>query len=208
MYDLKINFGGFLDYLNDNRERIAYLQLPGKLEEFLVKEFCYFIFTKSKGRYAAVVNMGKKNKKEKRIDICVISGQNLDLEQIEIEAMMEVKYFRNWHRFLPLNAKDNIRKLMKDFNKQIYSVDKDTHGWFKVNSKVNRVNAIAFASFVSYKQNDIKKEVYYTRILNTAKEEFANNIISNFSFQKVYEDTEIELFNKKIYITLRAGLWE
>ena len=130
------------------------------------------------------------------------------IEQIEIESMMEVKYFRNWHRFLPLNAEDNIRTLLKDFNKQIYIIEKNTHGWFKVNSNVKKVNAIAFASFVSYGQNDNKKEVYYTRILNTAKEVFANNIISQFSFQKVYEDTEIELFNKKIYITLRAGLWE
>ena len=206
MFDLRTNLSNFLEYLNDNRQRIAYLQLPGKLEDLLVKEFCYFIYTKSKGRYAAVVNMGKKKKKEKRIDICVISGQ--DLEQIEIVALIEVKYFRNWHRFLPLTAEDNIRKIMKDFNKQIYPVKKDTHGWFNLNSNVKRINAIAFASFVSYGQNDSKKEIYYTRILNTAREVFENNIISTFSFQKAYEDTEIELFSKKIYITLRAGLWE
>jgi len=208
MYDFQTNFTGFLEYLTHSREKIAYLQLNGKIEDFLVKEFCYFIYNESKGKYATVVNMGKTNKKEKRIDICVISGENLDLEQIQIEAMMEVKYFRNWHRFLPLNAKDNIRTIMKDFNKQIYKVDKNTHGWFKVNSNVSIVNAMAFASFVSYEQNDNKKEDYYTRILTTAKEIFANNIISKFSFHKVYEDTEIELFNKKIYITLRAGLWE
>ena len=208
MYDLKAYFAGFLEYLNVNRERIAYLQLPGKLEDYLVKEFCYFIYAKSKGRYGAVVNMGKKNKKEKMIDICIVIGQDLNLELIEILVMIEVKYFRNWHRFLPLDAKDNILKLMKDFNKQIYSVDKDTHGWFKVNPDVNRVEAIAFASFVSYEKNDDKKEDYYSRILNAARKVFENNIISKFSFLKVYEDTELMLFNKKIYITLRAGLWE
>ncbi len=208
MYDLQEYFAGFLKYLNENRERIAYLQLPGKLEDFLVKEFCYFIYTKSKGMYATVVNMGKKKKEEKRIDICIITGQDLNLEHIEILELIEVKYFRNWHRFLPLDAKDNILKLMKGFNKQIYSVDKNTHGWFKVNSNVNRVNAIAFASFVSYEKNDNKKEDYYSRILNIARKVFANNIILKFSFQKVYEDSELTLFNKKIYITLRAGLWE
>lgn len=208
MYDLKAYFVGFLEYLNVNKERIAYLQLPGKLEDYLVKEFCYFIYAKSKGTYATVVNMGKKKKEEKRIDICIIAGQDLNLESIEILAMIEVKYFRNWHRFLPLDAKDNILELMKGFNKQIYSVDKDTHGWFKVNPVVNRVNAIAFASFVSYEKNDDKKEDYYSRILNAARKAFANNIISKFSFSKVYEDTELSLLNKKIYITLRAGLWE
>ena len=208
MYDLQVYFADFLEFLNENRERIAYLQLPGKLEDFLVKEFCYFIYTKSKGMYVTVVNMGNTKKKEKRIDICVITGQDLNLEHIEILGLIEVKYFRNWHRFLPLDAKDNILKIMKDFNKQIYSVDKNTHGWFEVNSSVKRVNAIAFASFVSYEKNDNKKEDYYLRILNVAKKVFANNIISKFSFQKVYEDTELTLFNKKIYITLRAGLWE
>jgi len=177
MYDLKAYFAGFLEYLNVNRERIAYLQLPGKLEDYIVKEFCYFIYTKSKGTYAAVVNMGKKKKEEKRIDICIITGQDLNLEHIEILAMIEMKYFRNWHRFLPLNAKDNIIKLMKGFNKQIYSVDKETHGWFEVNPNVNSVNAIAFASFVSYEKNDNKKEDYYSRILNVARKVFANNNI-------------------------------
>ncbi len=97
---------------------------------------------------------------------------------------------------------------MKKFNDQIYPVEKDKHGWFNLNSNVKKVNALAFASFVSYEQNDSKKEVYYAKVLNTARKVFANNIISTFSFQKAYEDTEIELFNKKIYVTLRAGLWE
>ena len=204
--NLKSYFEGYLKYLNNNRERISYFQLIGKIEDFLVKKFCYFIYTESNGEYAAVVNLGNTKKKEKRIDICIITGQNLN--EIEIVALIEVKYFRNWHRFLPYDAKDNIRTLLKGFNKQIYSVEKDTHGWFKVNSNVNRVNAIAFASFVSYEKNDNNKEDYYTRILNVAREVFASNIISRFNFKKVYEDTEIIFFNKKIYITLRAGLWE
>ncbi len=208
MFNLQTNFKGFLEYLNENKLRIAYLQLPGKLEGFLVKEFCYFIYAKSKGKYAAVVNMGKKKEKEKMIDICVISGQQLEFEQIEIVALIEAKYFRNWQRFFQLTAEDNLRTLMKAFNEQIYSIDKNSHGWFNLNSSVNRVNAMAFASFVSYEQNDSKKETYYTKILNIANEVFANNIISNFSFQSAYEDVEIVLFNKKIYVTLRSGIWE
>ena len=112
MYDLQEYLASFLEYLNENRERIAYLQLPGKLEDFLVKEFCYFIYTKSKGLYATVVNMGNTKKKEKRIDICIITGQDLNFEHIEILELIEVKYFRNWHRFFPLNAKDNILKFL------------------------------------------------------------------------------------------------
>lgn len=206
MYNLNSYFNSFLRYLNDNRKKISYLQLIGKIEDLLVKEFCYFIYTESKGKYSAVVNLGSSKKKEKKIDICIITRENLN--DIEIVEMIEVKYFRNWHRFLPLDAKDNIRTLMKSFNKQIYSVEKEKHGWFKVNSNVNKVNAIAVASFLSYDENDNNKEVYYTRILNVAKEEFTNNIISRFNFQKVYDDTEIIMFNKKIYVTLRAGLWE
>lgn len=206
MIELKDYFDSFLENLTNDRKKIAYLQLPGKLENFLVKEFCYFIYTKSKGSHAAVVNLGSK--KEKKLDICIIRGQDLNREDIEILSMIEVKYFRNWHRFLPYNAKDNIRELMKAFNKQIYLVNKSTHGWFRINSEVTRVNAIAFASFVSYERNDMTKEGYFTRILDVAREIFADNIISKFSFQNVHDDTEIELFGKRIYISLRAGLWE
>jgi len=206
MYNLKSSFNSFLEYLNDNRERISYLQLTGKIEDYLVKEFCYLIYDKSKGENAAVINLGSSKKKEKVVDICIIAGKNLNY--IEIVEMIEVKYFRNWHRFRPYDAKDNIRTLMKGFNKQIYSIEKEKHGWFKINSNVKRVKAIAFASFVSYEESDNKKEDYYTRILNVAKVEFADNIISRFNLQKVYEDMEVILFNKKIYVTLRSGIWE
>ena len=153
-----------------------------------------------------MINLGSSKKKEKVVDICIIAGKNLNY--IEIVEMIEVKYFRNWHRFRPYDAKDNIRTLMKGFNKQIYSIEKEKHGWFKINSNVKRVKAIAFASFVSYEESDNKKEDYYTRILNVAKVEFADNIISRFNLQKVYEDMEVILFNKKIYVTLRSGIWE
>ncbi len=75
MFDLQTNFKDFLEYLKDNRKRIAYIQLTGKMEKFLVKEFCYFIYTKSKGKYATTVDMGRNKEKEKMIDICVIAGQ-------------------------------------------------------------------------------------------------------------------------------------
>ncbi len=206
MFNLKSYYIDFLKYITNNRERISYLQLTGKIEDYLVKEFCYFIYSESKGNYAAVVNLGSSKKKEKVIDICIIAGKNLN--EIEIVEMIEVKYFRNWHRFRPYDAKDNIRTLMKSFNKQIYPVENETHGWFKINSNVKKVKAIAFASFLSYEENDNKKEVYYTRIINVAKEEFVNNIISRIDFQKVYNDTEVILLNKKIYATLRSGIWE
>lgn len=72
-----------------------------------------------------MINLGSSKKKEKVVDICIIAGKNLNY--IEIVEMIEVKYFRNWHRFRPYDAKDNIRTLMKGFNKQIYSIEKEKH---------------------------------------------------------------------------------
>jgi len=44
---------------------------------------------------------------------------------------------------------------MKGFNKQIYLVDKERHGWFIINSNVKRVKAIAFTLFVSYEEQGL-----------------------------------------------------
>jgi len=205
MFDINPYFDGYLKYLLDEKEKFSYLQLTGKIEDYLVKEFCYYIYIHSKGEYAAIVNLGGKG--ENKIDISIITGNNIN--DIEIVELIEVKYFRNWHRFMPYDAKDNILTLMKAFNKQIYPVEKEKHGWFSLNKKIKKVKAMSFASFISYNENDSQiKEAYYKRILDVAKEVFFGNVLSKFNFKKIYEDLKLLLFKKELYITLRAGLWQ
>lgn len=203
METLKLKFAPFLKYLNQQKEKITYLQLIGKLEEYLVKEFCYYIFLNSKGKEFAVINMGSN--KEQKIDICILTGENLD--DPEIKFMIEAKYFRNKHRFR-YNATDEITTTLKSLNSQMHDYNVETHGWFKVSPTVKKIFGLVFASYIGKKKNNQEKKNYYQRILKAAKENLNNlNVLDNM-FEDIYDDIEVKLLNKAFFVSLKAGLWE
>ncbi|KKK54558.1 hypothetical protein LCGC14_3083500, partial [marine sediment metagenome] len=190
---LKSTFKPFLKYLTQQKEKIAYLQLIGRLEEYLVKEFCYYVFLNSKGKELAVINMGSN--KEQKIDICILSGENLD--DPEIKFMIEAKYFRNKHRFrLSLSATDEITTTLKSLNSQMHNYNSETHGWFKVSPYVKKIFGLIFISYISEEKNIQEKEKYFQRIIKTAKENLNNlKVLDNMS-EDVYDDIEVNLINK------------
>ena len=200
------NIGPFLKYLIQEKEKIAYLQLIGKLEEYLVKEFCYFTFLNSRGKEFAVVNIGSRKIKEQEIDICMLSGKNLD--DLEIIFLIEVKYLRNRHRFRQYNATDEITTTMKSLNTQMHDCNVDTHGWFKVSPDVIKIFGLVFVSYVSENQKIEEKNKYYKRILKAAIDKIEDlNVIENM-FEDIYDDIEVRLLDKTFYVSLKAGLWE
>jgi len=205
MESLKSTFTSFLKYLNQEKEKIAYLQLIGKLEEYFVKEYCYYIFLNSNGKEFPVINIGSKKEKEQEIDICILTGKNLD--DPEIEFMIEAKYFRNKHRYR-YNATDEITTTMKSLNSQMHDYNVETHGRFKVSPSVKKVFGLVFASYIDEEKNTQEKENYYQRILKTAKENLNNlNVLDNM-FEDIYDDIEVKPIDKTFFVTLKAGLWE
>ena len=74
--NIKSFFEEFIKVLEKDKEKLAYLQLIEKLETYLVKEFCFSLFKASEGQYFAITNLG--NKGERKIDICVVEGEDLD----------------------------------------------------------------------------------------------------------------------------------
>ncbi len=207
METLKSTFIPFLKYLNQQKEKIAYLQLIGKLEEYLVKEFCYYIFLNSKGKEFAVINVGNKKTKEQEVDICRLSGKSLD--DSEIKFMIEAKYFRNKHRFrLDLSATDEITTTLKSLNSQMHDYNGETHGWFKVSPTVKKIFGLIFISYISEEKNIQEKEKYCQRIIKTAKENLNNLKVLDNMFEDVYDDTEVKLIDKTFFVSLKAGLWE
>jgi len=203
METLKLKFTPFLKYLNQQKEKISYLQLIGKLEEYLVKEFCYYVFLNSKGKEFAVINMGSN--KEQKIDICILTGENLD--DPEIKFMVEAKYFRNKHRFR-YNATDEITTTLKSLNSQMHDYNVETHGWFKVSPTLKKIFGLVFASYIGKKKNPQEKKNYYQRILKAAKENLNNlNVLDNM-FEDIYDDIEVKLLDKVFFVSLKAGLWE
>ena len=66
-------FYGFLRRLGKERSRIAPLQLSGRLEDYLVHEFIYYVYSSSNGARFAYNESGKAN--EQKVDISVESGR-------------------------------------------------------------------------------------------------------------------------------------
>ena len=199
---------GFIKKLKKYKEKIAYLQLIGKQKDYLVKELCYYLFENSNGEYFAITNMGDKG--EKKIDICVVKGDDLDnLNTLRIIELIEAKYFRNKHEFRTHLANDDIGSPMKKLNNQMYYIDKNKnkHGWLQLSPDLHKINGLAFVSYVSSETNKEKKEEYFQKVLKKAKEKINNINHEKLVLEDVFDDIEIQLANKTRYVSLRVGLW-
>ncbi len=199
-------FYSFLEHLQMQKEKIALLQLIGKLEDYLVKEFCYHTYKKSEGKVFALVNFYKEG--EQRIDICLFRGKNL--ENIEIYGMIEAKYLRNRHRLWHYDAKDEITTTLNKFRNQLHVFEEKTHGGYNVNllSKTNEIYGLIFASYVSENKDKQLKNNFYDTILEKANESFRYHDLSKPYFRMAYDDEEIKVLNSIFYNTLKIGLWK
>ena len=119
-------YDSFLEYLGEQKEKISVLQLSGKIEDFLVKEFVYYVYKKTEGKNFVLTNYGSKE--EQKIDICLIREKshykpekNDEIEaKYEIYGMIESKYIRNRQRFFNYDAKDEITSTLKDLKRQVH----------------------------------------------------------------------------------------
>jgi len=206
--NIQLFFKDFIKKLKIYGDKIAYLQLGGKLEDYLVKEFCYALFEKSNGELFSVTNLG--NKGEQRIDICVVKGEDLDdPTNLRIIELIEAKYFTNTHEWRTNLTDEDISKAMNRLNKQMNYIEKDKirHGWLQLNSDVDRIDGLVFASYVGSEENEIKKEKYFERVLQKAKETLNNIDSEHLILEPIFDDIRIMLANKTRYVSLRAGLW-
>ena len=199
-------FYSFLKYLEEKKEAIAVLQLTGKIEDFLVKEFVYFVYKSSGGKNFALVNIGNKN--QQKIDLCLIRGKNVNTA--EIYGLIEAKYFRNRHRLWSSNAMDEIVPTLKDLSRQLHIFADSSHGVFNVNlkSKTNVIYGLVFASYVDEDKNEFRKKHFYKTILDKASKNFKYHDLSKPYFRPVYDDVEIKVLNSVFYATLKVGLWK
>ena len=118
-------YDSFLEHLREQKS-FSVLQLSGKIEDFLVKEFAYYISQKTKGTDFVLTNYGKKDDKRK-IDMCLIRRKSprseindkIEEKSSRIYGMIEAKYIRNKHRFYDDNAKDEITSILKDLKDEL-----------------------------------------------------------------------------------------
>ena len=205
------NFGieelyeGFPDYLSKKSKSISTLQLTGRLEDYLVREFIGYVYMKTEGEILGLANLGKPQ----RFDIAL--AKFLGEKRIEIVGLLEAKYLRNVHRVLPFDAKDEITSALNSLHKQLNGKREIGIREFsvKLEPQNNRIFGLVFASYVTtqgWKNN--KEDFYNSYIVEKAKKIGFDPYGKHTEFfDSVYEDRKAKFGESTYYVTLRMGLW-
>lgn len=204
MTDIGEIYYKYVKHLKSKEDEITALQLTGKIEDFLVKEFIYYAYTESNKKIFGLTNVGKK--KEQKIDICL---QRKVKGQIEIMGMIEAKYIRNMHRYhKELNAKDEITPSLKSFETQVHKFDRPTHGGYNVNliSKDNNIYGLIFASYADTKKDNGWNK-YRESIISKANDLGFKYQDESKPFDIVYENVSTTIFDEEYFVSLASGLW-
>ena len=198
---------GFTSYLNNERSFIAPLQLTGRLEDYLVKEFIGYTYDKTKGNLLGLTNLGKKRDRSK-FDIAFITTSS---GSEEIMGLIEAKYLRNVHRYYTDNsAQDEIATTLKGLLKQINVELSPKHSDYQVNLQPRDAGifGLVFASYVEEKKPN-RKEEFYNRIRNRAEKlGFLNYDLTTPKLDVAYENFDINSIDKTFSVTLMTGLWQ
>lgn len=197
----------FLKHLKEEKNKIAVLQLTAKIEDYLVKEFIYHIYRLAEGKIFALPNLG--NRGEKKIDICLLKGRNVD--NSVIYGLIEAKYLRNKHRISDYDATDEIYTSLKGLYEQIGSFKSKKHGGYNVQllALSKNIYGLVFASYVTKNQKDgQEKKEFYDRILKKAEKFFRYHDLNKPYFRFIFDDIHVKTLNTNYYVSLKAGLWK
>lgn len=200
-------FYGFLKHLNKHKNRIAPLQLTGRLEDYLVHEFIYFVYSASKGYRFAFTNVGKEN--EQKVDIIIAGGSNQ--KQI-VRAMIEAKYLRNRHRTSGNSAEDEVTTTLRSLERQLHKFTETRQAGLKVklSSPKQDIYGLVFASYVNLSEEDTTadKERFYRICLSKASNlGFRYHDLAKPYWRTAFEDKKVSALKTSWSISLRVGLW-
>lgn len=208
---LKI-YDSYKDKLRKKRAELAVLQLTGKLEDRLTKEFASSIYSESAGALIALSNVGKRG--EQKIDLAVLQGdlsKDINQENPKILAFIEAKYLRNAHKLCMGNAQDELAGALKDLKRQLWCFDKTTQGGFRVKLSGGRkdIYGLVFASYVRPDDKVNEEHAFLKRIRRLADNfKFTFNDFPSYPWlQCVYKDEPVSVLKRKFRVSLRVGLW-
>ena len=191
-------------YLSKMGKKIAILQLTGRIEDYLVKEFVAFVYKESHGQVFVQTNFGKAG--ENRIDMGLT--QLRDNKRV-IFGLIEAKYITNKHKGGENNALDNLEGTLASLYKQIKYVPKRKHASHDVRAKslLNSIYGLIFASYISDINNDRDKNIYFKQLKKRAADRFRFHDLQTPQLLSVYDDIKIDYLGIKKYVSLKIGLW-
>lgn len=205
IYGITELYEGFPEYLKNNSKLIAPLQLTGRLEDYLVREFISHSYIKTEGEILGLANLGKGQ----RFDIAL--AKYLGEKKVEVVGLLEAKYLRNRHRVLPFDAKDETTSALKRLHEQLNGkLDIGLREFsVKLEPQSNRIFGLVFASYATTERRTTDKEEFYNRhiVENAKKERFVPAGNNPEFLDSVHEDAHVKFGNANFFVTLRVGLW-
>ena len=204
-YGIEEFYEGFPDYLSKKSKSISTLQLTGRLEDYLVREFIGYIYMKTEGEILGLANLGKPQ----RFDIAL--AKFLGEKRMEIVGLLEAKYLRNVHRVLPFDAKDEITSALDSLHQQLKGEREIGIREFsvKLEPQNNRIFGLVFASYVTTQGWKNNKEDFYNNYIVEKAKKIGFDPYGKHTefFDSVYEDSKVKFAESSYYVTLRMGIW-
>jgi hypothetical protein len=205
-------YDSYLEKLRAAKAELAALQLTGKLEDRLTKEFASCVYACSAGDLIALSNVGKKG--EQKIDIGVLQGdfsKAIDRRNASVRALVEAKYLRNAHKLCLGNAQDEIVGTLKDLRRQLWTFNRKEWGGFPVRLSGQRrdIYGLVLVSYVRPNDEPDGEGTFLERIRTQAKQlGFTYNDLSSTPWlQRVYDRVPVVALKRSFSASLKAGLW-
>lgn len=210
-FNLAKIFSDFSDYLGSDsvKSRIAPFQLMSKVEDYITKEFSYFVFNKYRGEFFSFLNYG--GKEERKFDIVFFRRPNKKedfcKENFEAIKIFELKYFRNIHRTSThRSAIDEHGGSLKDLKQQLLSKVGDVH--YKIKTNIPLIGDLCGFVIVSYvwdSQDNNRKEGYFRAFIKKARDLGFSGYYNEDFLLPVYDDFLVDVLGKNYFVSMRIG---
>jgi hypothetical protein len=215
-------FRAFKKHLKTHRDRVARLQLVGRLEDYLTKELAYVILIQSQGAVLPVGNLGTA-KDNRRIDLVLVKGnlsKAFDRETAReakaknyVHALFEMKYIRNRSRTGFANTCDETIPIMNSLCQQLECPVLDEYAGYnvKLRSLKGSIYGMVFASFVCRDDEGsrMKKEEakFIKANITRAKQRMRSHNNKCPTLNPIYSRYPVKALNAKFRVSLYVGLW-
>ncbi len=212
-------FRSFRGHLNRHQEAFARLQLLGRLEDYLTKEFAGFVIKRSGNSILPILNSGKRTD-GRRIDLALAIGDfsnTLDKRSLKknppkIRVFVELKYVCNRQAFRFGNKEDDIGTTLSSLHKQLKGkFGQKTYATYPVELRNTKrdIYGIVFASHVQRKNEKLKKTAreFADDISDKAKDRFCSHNAKNPGLREIYGDARVPMLKGEYQASLFAGVW-
>ena len=198
--------------LEKQKNRIAPLQLLGRIEDLLTKEFATSILERSRCSTVPILNVGD-SKDGRRIDVALISGdisKGVVKTKLRIWGFVELKYLRNKHRIGEASSADENEPTFKSLHRQLVRLDTNSFAGYSVRLRGGKRDTygLVFASYVARKPDPDKQERFLKAIVGSAKKHgFVTYNFKPPKLRSVYTNLPVTILHGKYMVSLYCGLW-